>query len=184
MPVTTASIEDILQLVSLINSAYRGEASRQGWTTEADLLEGELRTDIPTLSSLMNEIDGMVLKYFTDEGIIGSVYLKVQERGLYLGMLTVSPLKQAAGIGKELMKAAEEIAREKNCPCIFMNVISVRPELIAWYERQGYYKTGETKPLPADTKFGKPTRPLEFAIMEKTITQTLASPVTRMHPAK
>jgi len=170
MPITAASIEDIPQLVSLINSAYRGEASKQGWTTEADLLEGELRTDIPTLTSLMNEPDGLILKYSTHEGIFGSVYLKKQDRGLYLGMLTVSPKKQAAGIGKDLMKAAEQIAKEKNCSCIFMNVISVRDELVAWYERQGYYKTGETKPLPSDTKFGKPTRDLEFAIMEKKLT--------------
>lgn len=170
MPVSIADIEDVPQLVSLINSAYRGEVSRQGWTTEADLLEGELRTDIATLTNLMNDPEGLVLKYVNDEGILGSVYLKKQERGLYLGMLTVSPKKQTAGIGKELMKAAEEIAREKNCPCIFMNVISVRDELIAWYERQGYFKTGETKPLPADTRFGKPTRPLEFAIMQKTFT--------------
>ena len=169
MPVTKATIEDIPRLVSLINSAYRGEASKQGWTTEADLLEGELRTDIPTLTSLMNEPDGLVLKYFTGESIFGSVYLRKQERGLYLGMLTVSPKKQAAGIGKELMKAAEAIAIDKNCPCIYMNVISIRDELVGWYERQGYFKTGETKPLPADTKFGKPTRPLEFAIMQKTM---------------
>ena len=171
MPITTATIEDIPQLVSLINSAYRGEASKQGWTTEADLLEGDLRTDIPTLTSLMNEPGSMVLKYFTGEGILGSVYLRKQERGLYLGMLTVSPQKQAAGIGKELMEAAEAVAKEKNCSCIYMNVISIRSELIAWYERQGYYKTGETKPLPADTRFGKPTRALEFAIMEKTLSK-------------
>ena len=50
-----------------------------------------------------------------------------------------------------------------------MNVISVRQELIAWYERLGYRKTGETKPLPADHRFGVPTQPLEFAIMEKNM---------------
>jgi len=170
MPVSIASIDDIPVLVSLINSAYRGDASKKGWTTEADLLEGELRTDIPALTEIMNRPAAVVLKYTTAHNIIsGSVYLEKQEKGLYLGMLTVSPLQQAAGIGKQLMQAAEEYAGQKNCPCIFMNVISVRHELVAWYERQGYKKTGETKPLSVDSRFGIPTQPLEFAIMQKNM---------------
>lgn len=170
MPISIAVIQDIPVLVTLINSAYRGEASKKGWTTEADLLEGELRTDIPTLTEIMNNPQAVVLKYTTPENIItGSVYLEKQERGLYLGMLTVSPLQQANGIGRKLMRAAEKYAKENNCPCVFMNVISLRPELVAWYERLGYQKTGETKPLPDDNRFGIPTQPLEFAIMQKDI---------------
>ncbi|MEO7923165.1 MAG: GNAT family N-acetyltransferase [Chitinophagaceae bacterium] len=170
MPVSVALKEDIPELVSLINSAYRGEASKKGWTTEADLLDGEWRTDLPTLTDLINNPEAVVLKYTTAGNIIvGSVYLEKQERGLYLGMLTVSPQQQAGGIGKQLMKAAEEYAKEKSCPCILMNVISLRDELIAWYERLGYHKTGETKPFPVDNRFGTPTRPLEFAIMQKAI---------------
>jgi len=168
MTVSPASIKDIPLLVALINSAYRGEASKKGWTTEADLLKGELRTDIPTLKEVLNRQQTVIPKYTTAEGsITGSVFLEKQERGLYLGMLSVSPLQQASGIGKQLMKSAEQHAKQNNCSCIFMNVISVRPELIAWYERLGYQKTGEMKPLPADTRFGTPTQPLEFAIMEK-----------------
>ena len=91
------------------------------------------------------------------------------EKGLYLGMLTVSPLQQASGIGKQLLAAAEVYAKEKNYPKVFMNVISVRYELISWYERHGYHNTGETKPFPADDRFGIPSRPLEFIIMEKLI---------------
>lgn len=168
MPVSIATEKDIPVLVQLINSAYRGEASKKGWTTEADLLEGELRTDVPALTALINKPGSVILKYFSeDDRIIGSVYLDKQERGLYLGMLTVSPHHQTDGIGKKIMENAEQYAKDNNCPCVFMNVISVRDELIAWYERRGYYLTGETKPLPADTRFGTPTRPLEFAIMEK-----------------
>ncbi|MEO7984820.1 MAG: GNAT family N-acetyltransferase [Bacteroidota bacterium] len=170
MPVPPAAIKDIPVLVALINSAYRGEVSKKGWTTEADLLEGELRTDIPTLTEIMSGPGAFILKYTDQDGLVtGSVFLQKQERGLYLGMLSVSPLHQATGIGKQLMRAAEQYAAVNNCSCIFMHVISVRPELIAWYERLGYYKTGETKPLPADTRFGIPTQPLEFAIMEKQI---------------
>ena len=170
MSISIAVKEDIAALVPLINSAYRGEASKKGWTTEADLLKGELRTDIPFLTNLLNNPAATMLKYTDDNGVItGCVYLEKKERGLYLGMLTVSPLQQAGGIGKQLLTAAEVFAKENNCSCIFMNVISVRDELIAWYERHGYYRTDERKPLPDDNRFGSPTRPLEFIIMEKII---------------
>lgn len=170
MQISPAHIKDIPDLVALINSAYRGEASKKGWTTEADLLKGELRTDIPTLTEIMNRLHAVILKYTSTEGsITGSVFLEKQERGLYLGMLSVSPLQQAGGVGKQLMKVAEQYAKENKCFCIFMTVISVRRELIAWYERLGYQKTGETKPLPTDTRFGVPTQPLEFIIMEKKV---------------
>jgi ribosomal protein S18 acetylase RimI-like enzyme len=170
MPVFPATIKDVPALVPLINSAYRGEASKKGWTTEAHLLEGGLRTDIPTLTALMNNPLATVLKYTTTEDdITGCVYLEKQERGLYLGMLTVSPLQQASGIGRQLLLAAAAHAKATNCPCIFMHVISIRYELITWYERCGYYKTGETKPFPTDNNFGTPTQPLEFIIMEQKI---------------
>jgi len=170
MPVSPASIEDVPVLVALINSAYRGEVSKKGWTTEAYLLGGELRTDAPALTAMINNPEAVVLKYTSAQGIItGAVYLEKQERGLYLGMLSVSPLQQAGGIGKQLLSAAELYAKENDCPCIFMNVISLRHELIAWYERHGYQRTGETKPLPANTRFGIPLQPLQFAIMFKNI---------------
>jgi ribosomal protein S18 acetylase RimI-like enzyme len=168
MPVIAATPADINAIVSLVNSAYRGESSKQGWTTEANLLKGELRIDAPALSVLLQQPGALVLKYVGEDGsLCGSVYLQKQERGLYLGMLTVSPLLQAGGIGRQLMAAAEAHARSENCSCIFMNVISLRKELIDWYERLGYYKTGETKPMATDHRFGVPVQPLEFVIMEK-----------------
>lgn len=170
MTISNATIEDVTELVSLINSAYRGDASKKGWTTEADLLVGAMRTDISMLTELMSNPNATILKITNGENkIVGSVFLDKQERGLYLGMLTVSPLLQTGGIGKKLMAASEEFAKANNCTNIFMNVISVRHELIVWYEKQGYYKTGETKPFSADNRFGVPTQPLEFAIMEKKI---------------
>ena len=168
MPVSKAVIEDVDDLVQLINSAYRGEASKKGRTTEADLLQGELRTDAPMLADIIAKPQAVILKYTNDEGTItGSVFLEKQERGLYLGMLSVSPLQQATGVGKQLMKAAEQYAKEKWCSFIFMNVISIRHVLIKWYERLGYQETSETKPVVVDPRFGVPTQPLEFVIMEK-----------------
>ncbi len=170
MPVSIATTEDIPALVTLINSAYRGEASKKGWTTEADLLNGELRTDTPSLMNIMNSNGAVIVKHVSAEGTItGCVYLHKQERGLYLGMLTVSPLLQGAGIGKQLLQAADTYANENNCATIFMNVITLRHELIAWYERHGYQQTNERKPFPSDERFGIPTQPLEFMIMVKTV---------------
>lgn len=170
MPVLTAVTEDIPDLVILLNSAYRGEISKKGWTTEADLLKGELRTDEATLNKLINSTGARFLKYVNEKKEIkGCVFLQKKEKKLYLGMLSVSPLIQAKGIGTQLMAAAEIFASEQACHSIFMKVISIRHELIAWYERQGYQKTGKTEPFPVDNRFGIPTRPLEFIILEKTI---------------
>lgn len=170
MPIIIATTEDVPALVKLINSAYRGEASKQGWTTEADLLKGELRTDDSVLHSLLQNKDAVILKNVEVDGTItGCVYLHKQDRGLYLGMLTVSPSLQGGGIGKKILAAADDFASQNKCSHIFMNVISLRSELIAWYERHGYYKTEERKPFPNDQRFGMPTQPLEFIIMERIV---------------
>ncbi|MDP4262361.1 MAG: GNAT family N-acetyltransferase [Bacteroidota bacterium] len=170
MPILQSGEKDIAALESLLNSAYRGEASKNGWTTEANLLKGELRTDAATLRGLIQTPGAIFLKYVNAQNEIGGcVFLHQKENRLYLGMLSVSPWIQAKGIGKQLMNAAENYAREKNCSSVFMKVISVRYELVAWYERQGYRRTGETEPFPEDTRFGIPLQPLEFIILEKNL---------------
>lgn len=169
-PVSPATKKDTLLLVALLNSAYRGDASKKGWTTEADIIEGTLRTDEANITELMQQPDTTFLKYSNDKNEIeGCVFLQKKGEKLYLGMLSVSPTIQAKGIGKQLMTAAEEYARKVGCLSIFMKVISLRHELIAWYERQGYKKTGNTEPFPVDNPFGKPKQPLEFLILEKSI---------------
>ena len=165
--VLPAQHNDIPELVKLINSAYRGEGSKQGWTTEADLLEGELRTDEEVLKELMTR--GTFLKYTSEHKISGCVYLEKQGQQLYLGMLTVAPGLQSTGIGKKLLAASEDYAFEKACGSIIMNVISLRPELIGWYERHGYRRTGKTSPFPSDNKFGRPVVPLEFIELKKDL---------------
>ena len=167
--ISPAAHKDIPELVRLINSAYRGEGSKKGWTTEAHLLEGELRTDEATLSSLMDPY-GSFLIYKEGNKIQGCVYLQKQNEKLYLGMLTVAPEMQAKGIGKKLLTASEKYALDEHFSSIIMNVISLRLELISWYERHGYTKTGKTKPFPSDNKFGKPVMTLEFLELEKNFT--------------
>jgi len=170
MLISPASLRDIPALLSLVNGAFRGDSARRGWTHEADLLEGTLRTDEATLRELLETPGAIILKIEREAGDLhGCVYLHKQESGLYLGMLTVAPELQAKGIGKKLLAAAEDYAKQMNCQRIFMRVLSGRPELIAWYERHGYRLTGETQPYTMDKKFGVPTRPLEFEILEKIL---------------
>jgi len=172
MSISAVVKEDIPALVNLINSAYRGEASTKGWTTEAHLLKGDQRTDKEELQKLIGTSDAVMLKYINEGGeLTGCVYLKQDSHSIYLGMLTVSPLAQSQGIGKKLLAEAENYTRKMNCNAINMTVISVRDELINWYQRHGYQPTGEIKPFPVDHQFGIPSQPLEFIVLEKRIAQ-------------
>lgn len=167
--ISAATLQDVPELNILINSAYRGESSKKGWTTEEHLLGG-IRTDEDDLSELLQKENVTILKYTESGKIIGSVYLEKQADKLYLGMLTVSPELQGGGIGKKLMQAAEDLAKENNIPKVSMTVISVRKELIEYYERRGYKNTGETKPFPMNNpKFGLPKQQLAFIVMEKEL---------------
>lgn len=167
--IAPATKADIPALNQLVNSAYRGDSSRKGWTTEADLLDG-IRTDPEALEDMMEQPGAVILKCTDDKGALrGCVFLRKTGSHLYLGMLTVSPELQGSGIGKKLLEASEAYAREKGCDKIVMTVISVRKELIAWYERKGFRTTGEKSPFPKDPRFGIPKQDLEFVVMEKSL---------------
>ena len=168
MPIMIADEKDILSLVALMDNAYRGENSKLGWTSEADLFIGNKRTDEITVANLIKRPGSVFLKYLNEEGILeGCVLLHKKDNRIYLGMFSVSPIAQGKGIGKKLLAAADDYAREYNCTSIYMTVITVREELIAWYERNGYQKTGKLLPFPVDERFGIPTQPLEMLVLEK-----------------
>lgn len=165
---------DIPRLVALINSCYRGEASKQGWTTEADLISGEIRTDEANITEFMAAPTTTYLKCLHPEaGIVGTVYLDKRGERLYLGMLSVDIAWQAGGIGKRLLVAAEKLAHSLGCNAIFMQVIPNRNALMDWYKRHGYEETGERKPFDGDPRFGVPRVPLEFVILEKKLGQPI-----------
>ncbi len=166
--ISKATLNDVTALNVLINSAYRGESSKAGWTTEADILGGQ-RTDEEDLKAIIAKDGCTVLKYTNEAGeIISCVRLEKHNSKMYLGMLTVSPVLQGGGIGKQMMAASEKLAKEENCVSVYMQVIKGRDELIAWYQRQGYSDTGKRKPFPiSDPRFGIPRKELEFIIMEK-----------------
>ena len=167
--ITKALLEDIPALTILINSAYRGERSKKGWTTEAHLLEGK-RTDEPEMTEIFLDPKNTILKFTENDKIIGSVLLVKKESQLYLGMLTVSPELQNGGIGKKLLAEAENHANSLGLSSIIMTVISVREELIAWYKRHGYVDTGEREAFPeSGIHTTVSEEPLEFIYLEKSI---------------
>ncbi|GIQ60040.1 N-acetyltransferase [Flavobacterium collinsii] len=167
--ITKASLKDIPALTVLINSAYRGETSKKGWTTEANLLEGK-RTNEQEMTEIFLDPKNTILKYTENDQIIGSVLLVEKGHQLYLGMLTVSPKLQNSGIGKKMLAEAENHAKTLGLSSIIMTVISVREELIAWYKRHGYVDTGEREAFPvSEIHVTISEEPLEFIYLEKVI---------------
>lgn len=145
-----ADKNDAPAITDLVNSAYRGDASRAGWTTEADLLTG-VRVDAEDVRELIETENSLILLCLRDGVIIGSVNLLKTEDAAYLGMFAVNPLLQGGGIGKQFMQAAEELVKQRwGAKKMWMTVITTRHELIAYYERRGYQRTGRIVPFPAE----------------------------------
>jgi ribosomal protein S18 acetylase RimI-like enzyme len=155
------------ELARLVNSAYRGDSSRAGWTTEADLLDGQ-RTDEEEIRELITAKNSLLLICLRDAEIIGSVSLQKTGNTAYLGMLVIRPDWQGAGVGRRLIQAAENFVRQEwGAHKIEMTVITLRTELLAFYERRGYRRTGVIKPFPTDVRAGIPrVRGLEFEVLE------------------
>lgn len=168
--ISIATIQHIKELNALVNSAYRGETSKQGWTTEADILDG-IRTDEEGLKETIERENSWILIYTNIENkIVACVHLEKHNHKLYLGMLTVAPHLQGRGTGKLLLNVAENFAINLQCKTIYMTVITNRTELIAWYEKYGYINTHELKPFPENNpRFGLPKKKLMFTVLEKTL---------------
>jgi GNAT superfamily N-acetyltransferase len=171
---STYQDHELADIAGLVNSAYRGELATKGWTSESYLLGGQ-RTDEESLRADLAANPGSTILTLRDAGDAkphASVWIQPAENDAwYVGMVTVSPLRQAGGIGRAMLEAAETYARERGGKTMQMTVISVRDTLIAWYERRGYRLTGATEPFPyGDDRFGVPQRDdLHFVIMEKPL---------------
>ena len=172
LKLTTATNHDVPALLALVQGAYRGDSSRRGWTHEADLLDGQ-RTDAAALDAVIADADHRILLAFDGQAVAGCVQIsRVGGERAYLGMLTVDPLRQAGGLGRALIEAAERTAADLfGATCMEMTVVRQRADLIAWYVRRGYSLTGETRPFPyEDMRFGLPrVTDLEFVVLEKML---------------
>lgn len=163
-PAGPADVDDV---VALVESAYRGDSSRSGWTTEADLLDGQ-RTDPDQVRALLERPGSQILLAETGATIRGTCHLeRIGPRTAYFGMFAVQPDRQGSGIGRSLLARAARTAAGWGCTEMRMTVIRQRADLIAWYRRLGFLPTGETEPFPyGDERFGRPRRDdLEFVVL-------------------
>ena len=166
-----ATVDDIPALVALVTSAYRGESSRAGWTTEADLLDGN-RIAPEVLREDIEREHSRVIVASRDGAMLGCAHVAIEDGAGYFGMFAVDPQRQAGGLGKAILAEAERVVRDDwQLPVMRMTVIDLREDLIAWYERRGYRRTGIKKPFPAvDPRFGLPKRgDLRFEVLEKAL---------------
>jgi ribosomal protein S18 acetylase RimI-like enzyme len=166
-----ASLADVTALVDLVDSAYRGERSLAGWTTEEPLLGGQ-RIDAEMLAVAIADPQQVTLLFERERTLVACIGLERRDDYAYLGMVTVSPSLQGKGLGREVLQAAESFAVQQwNRTRARMTVIAQRDELIAWYLRRGYRRTEETAPFPyGDPRFGLPKRTdLYFIVLEKQL---------------
>ncbi len=166
-----ATISDAAELAALVNSCYRGDSSRLGWTTEADLLDGT-RTDAGEIENIITRPASTIITCSDGNEIVGSVNVEKRGSNCYLGMLVVKPTLQRGGLGRQLIQAAEDYARNTwHSEKMTMTVISRRSELISYYERRGYHRTGEMKPFKFDDVHGiARVDGIELEVLEKKLT--------------
>ena len=167
----SAGAADVSAIVALVESAYRGDVSRRGWTTEADFLDGQ-RTDADGVAQIIAKAGSRVLLGEQAGELLACCHLEKFGDACYFGMFSVRPTLQGGGVGKQMLAEGERLARaEWNCTKMEMTVISIRDELVAWYERRGYHRTGVFKPFPyGDARFGIPKRDdLRFELLEKRL---------------
>ena len=160
-----ATLADVPALRLLVERAYRGDSARRGWTHEADLLDDE-RTDEEELAATLADPAARILVSEDHDRFTGTVTItRKSDTHAYLGMLCVDPALQAAGLGRRLIAAAEaQAVRDFGASVMEMTVIDQRPELIAWYERRGYARTGETRPFPMPGEF-----PFAMVVLERPL---------------
>lgn len=166
-----ATTDDVEALVALVTSAYRGEESTAGWTTEHHLLRGQ-RTDAAMVTLAVADPDGTVALAERDGVLLGCIQVTRAGAAAHFGMFAVDPTLQAGGVGSALLAHAEALARDEwGCTSMDLEVIAQRDQLIAYYERRGYQRTGETTPFPyGDDRFGLPQRDdLHFVVLRRDL---------------
>ncbi|WGL53129.1 GNAT family N-acetyltransferase [Nocardioides sp. BP30] len=165
-----ATPADVDTLVGLIESAYRGDSSRGGWTTEADLLHGQ-RTDPEGVRAVLAAPASRMLVAERAGEVVACCQLEDRGEVGYFGMFAVRPGRQGDGLGRAVLAEAERIARGWGARELHMTVIVQRAELIAYYQRRGYRRTGELTPFPyGDARFGVPQREdLAFELLVKPL---------------
>jgi GNAT superfamily N-acetyltransferase len=137
-----AHVDQAPQLVGLLERAYRGEASRIGWTSEADLIDGRRTSMDDVLGTIMAPDKRMIVALAGSE-IVGCAIVSLHGEEAEFGKFAVEPTQQGRGLGKLLLARAEhEAVQAWGVARMTMNVIRQRHDLIAFYRRRGYEPTG------------------------------------------
>ena len=166
-----ATAADVDAIVELVTSAYRGEASRAGWTTEADLLDGN-RIDPGVLRGDIARERSRVLLASRAGELVACAHVAIEDGAGYFGMFAVRPVLQGGGVGKAVLAEAERVVRDDwGLPVMRMTVIDLREERWAWSARRGARRPGLKTPSPAvHPRGGTPTRDdLRFEVLEKPL---------------
>ena len=166
---TYATLDDVPRLSALIELAYRGSQAATGWTNETDILEGP-RSSPSEVEQLIRDPDSRFVLALDHDELIGSALLKRHGDGAYFGMFAIDPRLQQRGLGKAVMVHCEAAARELwNAKFLELAVISLRDELIDWYQRRGFRRTGERHPFPFDTATGALRTDFDLVVLQKPL---------------
>ncbi|MDO8931155.1 MAG: GNAT family N-acetyltransferase, partial [Rhodocyclaceae bacterium] len=146
---------DANDIASLVNRAYRPVTSMRGWTHEAHLVAGD-RISPAQIQTLLRS-GPTVLVMYRNGTIVACVHVQGDASGAWIGMLATEPAWQAQGLGKCMLQYAETFTAEHfKAIVVRVAVLAARPELIAFYERRGYARTGQIEDYPVDEEIGKP----------------------------
>jgi len=168
---------DAERIAVLVNSAYRGEHSKRGWTTEAELLDGR-RTDAEEVRQLIAKPGSIILLCLDGPEMVGSVHIEQAGDHAALGMFVVEPGLQRQGVGKRLLALAERTAQQAwGSRKMVMYVITLRLELIDFYQRRGYRRTGDVRPFPVNPAAWTPkVSGLQLEVLEKDLIDAASLP--------
>ena len=164
-----ANVSDAQSVTELVNLAYRTKLVNRGWTNESDLVAGN-RIDIPKVIDLISQSGSVFLLCHKQQQLVACVHLVKQTDSVYLGMLAVLPELQGQGIGGQILQYAEQYAWTRmQAEVIIMEVISQRPELIAFYQRRGYLLDADICDYPIHLNVGQPLQ--ENLTVQKLVKQ-------------
>lgn len=144
---------DVKAIVDLVNVAYRPAPHLQGWAHESNLVTGD-RTSPQQVEKLLTTESWVLLVLLNGE-IAGCAHGKRLGTTCQIGMFATHPRVQNQGIGHQLLNHAEQFAAKScNTTSIEISVLTGRPELLAFYERRGYFSEGQPEPYPSGQGFG------------------------------
>ncbi len=160
-----ATLRDVKEIVELINIAYRGE---EGWTTENTLIAGARTTKEEVLGYLFNVKSHLFV--LASSSVKSVICVEEQEEVAYIGFFAVHPSLQGQGVGKALLKKAENFSvKTLGINYFVMSVLLDRIELIDFYVRQGYVRTNKLEDYPEDLNVGTPKHKLKVISLVKKV---------------